>query len=82
MLKPKVVKLIMDEIGVKPLEPFFIEGYSTPYRFKKDGTMERYIGKTWGDTSFCYTDLIVLVDAKKISLPEKEEKEALKNELL
>lgn len=75
MLKTKVVKLILDELKIKPLEPFLLDGYNTPYRLKKDGGMERYLGRVWGETSFCYTDLIVLIDADMVRLLDKEEKE-------
>lgn len=78
MLKPKVVKLILDELKIKYLTPFNIEGESCPYRIKKDGGMERYYGDTWGDTSYCYLDLICLVDAGRITLLDKEIVDKLK----
>lgn len=78
MLKPKVVKLILDELEIKPLTPFYIAGESCPYRIKKDGGMERYIGKTWGETSYTYIDLIMLVDNHRVSVLEKEIADDLK----
>ena len=67
MLKPKIVKAILDEIGIGYLEPFSIEGERTPYRIKKDGNIERFNG-TWMDSSYSYTDLIAIVDAKRIHI--------------
>lgn len=68
MLKDKVLKEINSELNISFGTPFLIEGQSTPYRMKKGGNIERFIGKTWVDSSYCYTDLISLIDASRISL--------------
>ena len=38
MLKPKVVKLILEEMGITYNSPFSIDGETYPYRIKKDGS--------------------------------------------
>lgn len=70
MIKPKVLKVILDELGISGGKPFNIEGEKTPYRVKKDGGIERFVGQTWVDSSYSYTDLILLGDSNRISLFE------------
>lgn len=65
MLKPKVVKLILEEMGITYNSPFSIDGETYPYRIKKDGGIERFKG-TWIDSSYSYLDLIAIVDANRI----------------
>ena len=65
MLKPKVVKLILEEIGITYNSPFSIEGEAYPYRIKKDGGIERFKG-IWIDSSYSYLDLIAIVDANRV----------------
>lgn len=73
MLKPKVAKLILEELKIKALDPFSIEGESFPYRLKKDGNMERCAGDVWGDTGYSYLDLICLIDAGRVKPIKVEE---------
>lgn len=65
MLKPKVVRLILDELNITYNSPFSIEGESCPYRIKKDGGIERFKG-IWIDSSYSYLDLIAIVDANRV----------------
>ncbi len=66
MLKPKIVKVILDEVGLSYLAPFTIEGESTPYRVKKDGSIERFKGQAWIDSSYSYYDLVSLIDSERL----------------
>lgn len=66
MIKPKVLKIIVDELKISNGKPFSIEGERTPYRMKKDGGIERFIGQTWVDSSYSYTDIILLGDSNRI----------------
>lgn len=66
MLKTKVLKCITEETGLSFGQPFYIEGYKTPYRLEKTGVVKRFIGETWSDCSWSYLDLIVLIDNCKI----------------
>lgn len=68
MLKLKIVKLINEELQIKNEEPFLIEGESSPYRLKKDGNVERFIGKTWIASSYSLFDIVTFADAKRISI--------------
>lgn len=68
MLRPKIVKLINDELNIKNEQPFIIEGENSPYRMKKDGSIERFTGQTWGASSYSLYDIVSLVDAKRISI--------------
>lgn len=65
MLKPKVVKLILEEMGITYNSPFSIDGETYPYRIKKDGGIERFKG-IWIDSSYSYLDLIAIADANRI----------------
>lgn len=65
MLKPKVVKLILEEMGITYNSPFSIEGETYPYRIKKDGGIERFKG-IWIDSSYSYLDLIAIIDANRV----------------
>lgn len=71
MLKPKVVKLILEELNLKYGDAFYIEGEEHPYRFKKNGELERFVGQTWGATSYSYLDIIVLSDEDRIKKTEE-----------
>lgn len=68
MLKLKIVKLINEELEIKNEQPFLIEGEKYPYRLKKDGNVERSVGKTWGASSYNIYDIVTLVDSKRISI--------------
>lgn len=68
MLKLKIIKLINEELEIKSEQPFLIEGEKYPYRLKKDGNVERFIGKTWGASSYSIYDIVTLVDSKRISI--------------
>lgn len=68
MLKPKLVKLINEELNIKNEQPFLINGYTTPYRLKKDGTVERFIGQTWGASSYSIFDIITCIDGKMVTI--------------
>lgn len=70
MIKPKVIKIIMDELGISNGKPFNIEGEKTPYRMKKDGGIERFMGQVWIDSSYSYTDIILFGDSNRITLYE------------
>ena len=65
MLKPKVVKLILEEMGITYNSPFSIDGEPYPYRIKKDGGIDRFKG-SWIDSSHSYLDLIAIVDANRV----------------
>lgn len=67
MIKPKVVKIIVEELDIGNGKPFIIEGERTPYRIKKDGNIERFIGQVWLDSSYSYLDLIALGDSNRIT---------------
>lgn len=68
MLKPKILRAILDELGISFGAVFDIEGEKTPYRMKKDGGIERFQGQTWIDSSYSYTDLIGLIDHNRVSI--------------
>ena len=68
MLKPKILRAILDELGISFGTAFNIEGEKTPYRFKKDGGIERFIGQTWIDSSYSYLDLVNLIDSNRVSI--------------
>lgn len=68
MLKPKIVKLIHEELNIKQEAPFLIEGEKYPYRLKKDGNVERFIGRTWGASSYSIYDIVTLVDGNRITI--------------
>ena len=65
MLKPKVVKLILEEMGITYNSPFSIDGEIYPYRIKKDGGIERFKG-IWIDSRNSYLDLNDIIDANKV----------------
>lgn len=67
MIKPKVIKIILEELDIANGKPFIIEGERTPYRIKKDGGIERFIGQVWLDSCYSYLDLIALGDSNRIS---------------
>lgn len=67
MIKPKVVKIIVEELDIGNGKPFIIEGERTPYRIKKDGNIERFIGQVWLDSCYSYLDLIALGDSNRIT---------------
>ena len=68
MLKPKIVKLIHEELNIKQEAPFLIEGEKYPYRLKKDGNVERFVGRTWGASSYSIYDIVTLVDGNRITI--------------
>ena len=68
MLKPKILRAILDELGISFGTVFNIEGEKTPYRVKKDGGIERFSEQTWIDSSYSYLDLIGLIDSNRVSV--------------
>ena len=71
MLKPKVVKLILEEMGINASEAFLIEGEHRPYRITKTGDIQRFVG-IWTDSCYSYKDLIDIVDAKRFEICSEE----------
>ena len=65
MLKPKVVKLILEEMGITYNSPSSIDGEIYPYTIKKDGGRESFKG-IWIDRSYSYLDLIAIIDANRV----------------
>lgn len=71
MLKPKVIKLILEEMGINASDAFFIEGEHRPYRITKTGDIQRFVG-IWTDSCYSYKDLIDIVDAKRFEICSEE----------
>lgn len=62
MLKLKVIKTILDELKLKADVPFLIKNFETPYRIRKNGEIERFIGDTWSASSNAYYDIVSFAD--------------------
>ena len=64
MLKPKIVKLILEEMGINASDAFLIEGEHRPYRITKTGDIQHFVG-IWTDSCYSYKDLIDIIDASR-----------------
>lgn len=71
MLKPKIIKIILSEMGISFLQAFRIEGEKYPYRISKTGEIQRFMG-IWTDSSYSYKELIDIVDAKRFKICTEE----------
>lgn len=71
MLKPKIARLILEEMGINAFDAFLIEGEHRPYRITKTGDVQRFVG-IWADSCYSYKDIIDIVDAKRFEICSEE----------